>query len=1253
MSMIRGTLWAVAVLHCLVMAGSLNAAPQPPGPPKLTEQQQQRLAERDRLQLRASGLVLHGKYDEARAAADKVVAIDREVFGPRQGQLAQALLFRAGIYADTEDFATARRDALEALALQQQAHPEAHWRIADARRMLARIQRLADLDPRRRQQLARAERDLAGYQLRQRDATQTFQLAEAIRLAEKALDFRRQLFGDHDPEYARGLSGVALLYRVENRSWPRAEYLLRHLVDISQETLGETHPELAASLTELGGFYLSKGGNGIKSRLLCEKAAAIYEKALGEDDIDYVARLTQLATLVHLWGDLGHAKPLLEKSLAIVRATRGERDGRYLRSLQLLFTVYRDRRAFAQAEPLAKQCLELNRQANGENSPAYYSALKQLAFLYRLRGTEALAEPLERQMGEVEQAIRQDKTRSLAQARRLRSLADMKGAQGSEPIYKEALAVYEEAVGKKHAEYISTLRSLASHYGAAEANQKEGLLLQALALQKETVGEGHPTYLRDLRDLTSWYLPRHEYKKAEALFQEALRVSQKALGEKDPTYGQALHDLANLYYIMGAYEKATPLYRRRLDFARETGGEQDFAYADALFSLAANYQQMGDAARADPLFQQFLDLCRERPGQVSPARSLFQVGRENWSRVMAWHLAHLADRAELVLHEWLTMDEEWLEESLSSQSENERIQVLTTRRRVLESYLSLATEAKPMPVERIWRHLLAWKGAAARPVEDRLARDRPELRDLVARLNQARARLAQLAYAAPPPAQQKEWVAQLGRLRNDKENLEGELVRRSDLFRRRQEQHHLGPADVVQALPADAAFVDFFEYTHSASTRGEGKVFSTEERRLLACLVGLDRKLACVRLREGEEITAAVRSWRQGGLAAQRDAAARLSQLLWKPLEPHLAGARTVLISPDGALVQLPLAVLPGRGKDSYLIEDVALGYVPSGRQLVEAFREPAGAPGHGLLAAGGIDYAADPGLVAAGVGAAVEPPRLEPRQRAGFRFLVGTELEARRCQELFHQAFPAEPATLLTHAAAQEGRFKAECDRHYRYLHLATHGFFESPRRIAALRADRPAREAGSPADLSGWHLTSPETPLLHCGVALAGAARASLPGDQSHEDGILTAEEVAGLDLRGTELVVLSACDTGLGMVEQGQGVLGLQRAFQAAGARALVASLWKVDDAATALLMEEFYTNLWKKKLPKLEALRQAQLTVLREPERVLQRRKQLREELAKLGQKRDLDTASPLPAGDGQPRRSPPLWWAGFVLSGDGR
>jgi CHAT domain-containing protein len=155
------------------------------------------------------------------------------------------------------------------------------------------------------------------------------------------------------------------------------------------------------------------------------------------------------------------------------------------------------------------------------------------------------------------------------------------------------------------------------------------------------------------------------------------------------------------------------------------------------------------------------------------------------------------------------------------------------------------------------------------------------------------------------------------------------------------------------------------------------------------------------------------------------------------------------------------------------------------------------------------------------------------------------------------------------------------------------------------------------------------------------------------AREDGILTAEEVQSLDLRGTELVVLSACETGLGVSESGQGVLGLQRAFQAAGARATVASLWKVDDAATTVLMEQFYTNLWIKKMSKLEALRQAQLAVLNDRGLVTKRRAELAKERGPGETAVKLPAGGPVAAPDAKDTRSDPSLWAAFVLSGDVR
>jgi CHAT domain-containing protein len=184
-------------------------------------------------------------------------------------------------------------------------------------------------------------------------------------------------------------------------------------------------------------------------------------------------------------------------------------------------------------------------------------------------------------------------------------------------------------------------------------------------------------------------------------------------------------------------------------------------------------------------------------------------------------------------------------------------------------------------------------------------------------------------------------------------------------------------------------------------------------------------------------------------------------------------------------------------------------------------------------------------------------------------------------------------------------------------------------------LLLDEAEREAAATLfhreGISGWH------PGLLSGLVLAGANR---PAEPDRDDGILTALEVAELDLRGVELAVLSACETGLGEVAGGEGLLGLQRAFQVAGAQSVVASLWQVDDESTRKLMERFYENLWHNKMSKLEALRQAQLALLREG-RTRGPGATQPDDPKKKAQ------AKPLEA------RTPPFFWAGFVLSGDWR
>jgi CHAT domain-containing protein len=449
------------------------------------------------------------------------------------------------------------------------------------------------------------------------------------------------------------------------------------------------------------------------------------------------------------------------------------------------------------------------------------------------------------------------------------------------------------------------------------------------------------------------------------------------------------------------------------------------------------------------------------------------------------------------------------------------------------------------------------------------------------------------------------------------------------------------------ALPEDAAFLDLYRYNHRTT---EAKTWRPH---YVAFVLRKSREPVRVELGPAEAIEKALAAWRKD-IAARLDspAASALRRLLWDPLAGHLptGPGSTIYLCPDGELSALPWTALPGRAKGTLLLKDHALALVPHGPFLLEQLRErdqrrPAG-PGL-LLALGGVGYDQLPAAVRAGADLPASVRPAERSDRAGtWPALPGSAREASHIVALA-KALP-RPPQVLERAGPQAGAGQLLVDlSQARWAHLATHGFFAAPQSGARqylydekdfLRGPRGER-VGSAA----------RHPLTQTGLVLAGA---NLKGKEAGpEGGILTAEALAGLDLSGLELAVLSACETGLGEAATGEGVFGLQRAFHLAGTRSVVASLWKVDDEATAALMALFYHHLWQEQRPPLEALRRAQLALYRNPQAVPQLARQ---------RGPDFDVTvrrvsrAPDQAQERRPAaRAPVKDWAAFVLSGAGR
>jgi CHAT domain-containing protein len=366
---------------------------------------------------------------------------------------------------------------------------------------------------------------------------------------------------------------------------------------------------------------------------------------------------------------------------------------------------------------------------------------------------------------------------------------------------------------------------------------------------------------------------------------------------------------------------------------------------------------------------------------------------------------------------------------------------------------------------------------------------------------------------------------------------------------------------------------------------------------------------------------------------------------------------QTVYLVPDGALARLPWATLPGTRPGTVLLEDLAIAIIPHGPFLVQQLRKAkvAESADATMLMVGGVKYDDAPTTIEKPKDGLLALNRGPDRDGAAssWPYLDGTVRELGLLRAL---AMPHSVELAGTEASTT--RLLRELPRAH-LAHIGTHGFFnekdfrEEQRRIAeAIRNWQFSKD--NPVGLGGAGAGA-MSPLSYTGLVLAGANHPERAGP---DGGILTGEMLLGLDLRRMELAVLSACQTGLGEVADGQCVQNLQRAFHVAGCKNVVASLWSVPDASTAALMAVFYEELLHNHKPLLEALRSAQLFVYRNPGRL----KEVAERGAPMMKYATTLPESAKAKGDARlllapasetSRRAAAKDWAGFILSGPGR
>jgi CHAT domain-containing protein/Tfp pilus assembly protein PilF len=824
---------------------------------------------------------------------------------------------------------------------------------------------------------------------------------------------------------------------------------------------------------------------------------------------------------------------------------------------------------YSEAIPLAERLLSIRRKVLGNEHPDVATSLHNLAFLYASQGRYSEAEPLYRQALEMRKRLLGEEHPDVA--RSLHNLAGLYNALGryseAEPLYRQALEMNKRLLGEEHPSVALSLHSLALLYASQGRYSKaEPLWRQALEMRKRLLGNEHPDVATSLNNLAELYRKQGRYSEAEPLYRQALEMNKRLLGNEHPYVAGGLNNLALLYESQGRYSEAEPLYHQALEMNKRLLGNEHPAVATNLNNLAFLYASQGRYSESEPLYHQALEMNKHLLGNEHPAvaNSLNNLAAFYWTQGNT-------DRTLEFQAQGIKVEEQNLNYNLAAGFDRQKRDYIKTVSGTTNIAISLHLNAAPKNSQAAGLALTTIFQRKGRILDIftnslQILRQRvndPESQKLIDDLSNTYSQLANLFYNRPEKLPLEEYHKQVSDIDDRAKQLENQLSRRSAEFRTLSQPVTL---EAIQKLiPADAALVELVRYRPVNPKAPQNQRFG--EPHYAAYILTPSGNIQAIDLGEANKIEKSLELFRQS-LADQntpisqlQESARNLDRLLMQPVRKLLGNTHKILLSPDAALNLIPFEALVDEN-NRYLVENYSFTYLTSGRDLLRLqISSPSKQPPVVLA----DPYFDRPGEVAT-VSSNSNNTRSIDLSKIIFSPLPGTGEEATAITSLLG-------VNPLLHAQASEGAIKQV--KSPQILHIATHGFFQN--------------QSQSPSNQN----TINDNPLLLSGLVFSGFKKQQGGGN---EDGILTALEVTTLNLVGTKLVALSACDTGLGEDTTGEGIYGLRRALVIAGSESQLISLWKVDDHATKDLMVKYYNRLLNNE-GRSEALRQTQLAMLK--------------------------------------------------------
>ena len=896
---------------------------------------------------------------------------------------------------------------------------------------------------------------------------------------------------------------------------------------LEKQELGPNSYWYANTLSVCSGLY-SEIGNFGKAIELGKEAVEIYKTTFGSNHLNYATCLNNLAVCYMDAGNGMLAIQLCKEALDIEKRLVGTENSGYADDLSNLATFYFDVGNYREALQLGTQAMNIRKRVLGSVHPDYAISLINLADDYS-------------QIGNFSKAL----------------------------LYgTEAIEIWGKQSGTSHPDYAMALSHMASYYkDLGNYNKALQLETEAMKIRKEVLGKDHPFYSTSLSNCAVYNSYLGNYSKALQIGNEVVELEKKNWGDLHPNYARALACLASYYYSAnGDFLKAKQLNINALDIWCSAYGSEHPGYANILNGLAKCNASLGDFDKAIQESKEVLKIIKKVFGIKHPdyAFSLSNLGSfyshiGNYAEAYNLFNQHIDCAQSYILNNFVELSSN-LRKSLWINRFS--LNFINTFPGIVEKYQNKKSISKLYDVTCLFA-----KGILLNTdIEMRKLILESGDTTLVAKYNNLSTNINIYNKLIKTPVDKR--FINSDSLNNVIQQQEMELAKDSKVYGDFMHNLTIKWGDVQKRLGDNDIAIEFLDFP----------IENTDSTMYVALTIkkGYDSP-HMVTLFEEKQLKAIPKE----GYYTHT----KVSNLVWKPLEAELRDVRNIYFAPSGELHKIGIEYIPISNTEN--ISDIyKLHRLSSTRQLAIIQDKP---DGKNTILYGGINYDDKPSFFALDSTSVDETVLRSAFSRANvdslslrnsFDYLEGTKIEADMIAKDMKQH--NVPYVYYCGIDGSEESFKNLNGRRTKTMHIATHGFYYTKSETENSQFARPGIELM----VDGFQNTGQfveDKAMTRSGLLFSGCNRTfrheQIP--EGEEDGILTAQEIAMLDLRGLDLVVLSACQTGLGDVISGEGVFGLQRGFKKAGANTILMSLNKVDDEATRILMVEFYHNLMSGK------------------------------------------------------------------------